>query len=76
MKLEPVILRNKVKNLRMQKDITQRELADIVGVTSRTIISLEKEQYNPSVLLAYKLASFFEISIENLFLFKEDENNG
>lgn len=76
MKLQPITLRNNIKAFRTEKNITQQELAEIVGVSSRTIISLEKEQYNPSVLLAHRLARFFDKYIEELFLFKEDEENG
>lgn len=76
MKLQPITLRNNIKAFRTEKNITQQELAEIVGVASRTIISLEKEQYNPSVLLAHRLARFFDKYIEELFLFKEDEENG
>ena len=76
MKLQPITLRNNIKAFRTEKNITQQELAEIVGVSSRTIISLEKEQYNPSVLLAHRLARFFDKYIEELFLFKEYEENG
>ncbi|KQL40816.1 transcriptional regulator [Bacillus sp. FJAT-25509] len=64
---------NRVKELRMKHDITQQELADKVGVSSRTIISLEKQKYNPSVQLAYKIASVFNLSIEATFIFDEDD---
>ncbi|PGL70897.1 helix-turn-helix transcriptional regulator [Bacillus sp. AFS055030] len=64
---------NIVKELRMKHDLTQQELADKVGVSSRTIISLEKQKYNPSVQLAYKIASVFNLSIEETFIFDEDD---
>jgi putative transcriptional regulator len=67
----PVILSNKVKDYRIKKELTQQQLADLVKVSSRTIISLEKGQYNPSVLLAYNLSQIFGIAIEDLFNFKE-----
>ncbi|MBM7695987.1 putative transcriptional regulator [Salimicrobium jeotgali] len=54
--------------------MTQQQLADKVSVSSRTIISLEKGKYNPSVLLAYKIAKIFNISIEELFTFEEEES--
>lgn len=56
--------------------MTQQHLADLVCVSSRTIISLEKGQYNPSVLLAYNIAQAFHVSIENLFIFEEENQNG
>lgn len=66
---------NKIKELRNAKGITQQQLADSVGVTTRTIISLEKSEYNPSVLLAFKISQFFEENIENVFLLNEDKFN-
>ncbi len=52
-------------------DLTQEELAQKVGVTRQTIISIEKERYEPSLSLAFKLAYHFNVSIEELFLFNE-----
>jgi len=67
-------MKNRIKDFRKEAKLTQQQLADLVSVTSRTIISLEKGQYNPSVLLAYKIAQVFKVSIEELFIFEEDEN--
>lgn len=64
---------NRVKELRLENRLTQQELADRVCVSSRTIISLEKQKYNPSVLLAYKIASVFGLSIEETFIFYDDD---
>lgn len=64
---------NRVKELRLEHGLTQQELADIVCVSSRTIISLEKQKYNPSVLLAYKISSVFGLSIEETFIFDDDD---
>lgn len=71
----PVLLSNKVKEYRVKKQLTQQQLADLAGVSSRTIISLEKGQYNPSVLLAHSLARLFAVTIEELFIFEEDDKN-
>ncbi|MCB2342349.1 helix-turn-helix transcriptional regulator [Clostridium estertheticum] len=68
-------MKNRIKNLRNNVNMTQQQLADLVLVSSRTIISLEKGQYNPSVLLAYNIAQVFNISIEDLFIFKEEHEN-
>lgn len=68
----PTLLSNNVKEYRMKKKLTQQQLADLVKVSSRTIISLEKGQYNPSVLLAHELAEIFGLKIEELFNFEED----
>lgn len=66
-------MKNRIKELRLKHGITQQELADKVCVSSRTIISLEKQQYNPSVLLAYKISSVFNLTIEETFIFEEDD---
>ncbi|PDY77505.1 transcriptional regulator [Bacillus cereus] len=66
-------MKNIVKELRLRHGITQQELADKVFVSSRTIISLEKQKYNPSVLLAYRISVVFNLSIEEVFIFEEDD---
>lgn len=66
---------NQLENLRLKKNMTQQELADLVGVSRQTIISLERGRYNPSILLAYRLARLFELSIEDVFIFSEEEVN-
>lgn len=68
-------MKNRIKDFRKELNITQQQLADLVSVSSRTIISLEKGKYNPSVLLAYKIAQIFKVSIEDLFIFEEDDKN-
>lgn len=68
-------MKNRIKYFRNNVNMTQQELADLVSVSSRTIISLEKGQYNPSVLLAYNIAQVFHVHIEDLFIFKEDNEN-
>ena len=65
-------MENKLRLKREELGLTQVELADMVGVTSRTIISLEKGQYKPSIILAYKLSLVFKTSIEDLFCLKEN----
>ncbi|MGF9991992.1 helix-turn-helix transcriptional regulator (plasmid) [Bacillus mycoides] len=66
-------MKNMIKELRLKHGITQQELADKVFVSSRTIISLEKQKYNPSVLLAYRISVVFNLSIEEVFIFEEDD---
>lgn len=63
---------NKIKQLRKEKNVTQEDLANAVKVTRQTIISLENGKYNASLLLAYKIANFFNTNIENVFVFEED----
>ncbi|MDO5294534.1 MAG: helix-turn-helix transcriptional regulator [bacterium] len=66
-------MKNKVKELRILANLTQQQLADLVHVSSRTIISLEKGQYNPSLMLAYRIALVFDTSIEDLYCLKENK---
>lgn len=66
-------MKNRIKELRLEHGITQQDLADKVCVSSRTIISLEKQQYNPSILLAYKISSVFKLAIEETFVFEEED---
>ena len=66
-------LKNRIAQLRKEGRVTQEELAEAVGVTRQTIISLENGRYNASLLLAHKLAQYFHLTIEELFLFEEDE---
>ena len=65
-------MKNRVKALRIAAGMTQQQLAERVHVSSRTIISLEKEQYNPSLLLAYRIAEVFQTSVEELYCLREN----
>ena len=65
-------MKNRVKELRTAAGMTQQQLADRVHVSSRTIISLEKELYNPSLLLAYRIAELFGMTVEDLYCLKEN----
>jgi putative transcriptional regulator len=65
-------MKNRISELRREWEWTQEELADRVGVTRQTIISLENGRYNASLLLAHKLAVCFQTTIEELFLFEEE----
>ncbi|MBL4934316.1 helix-turn-helix transcriptional regulator [Clostridium sp. YIM B02515] len=68
-------MQTKIQDLRKARKVTQSELADAVNVTRQTIISLENGKYNASLVLAHKVAQFFGVSIEDVFIFdKEDEN--
>jgi len=64
------IVKNQVCELRTKSNITQETLADAVGVTRQTIISIEKGNYTPSVILALKVAKFFKKSVEDIFQIK------
>ncbi len=63
----------RVKDYRKGYKVTQDELANAVGVTRQTIISLENGRYNASLQLAHKLAKYFGVAIEDLFVFDEEE---
>ena len=65
-------MKNRVKELRTAAGMTQQQLADRVHVSSRTSISLEKELYNPSLLLAYRIAELFGVTVEDLYCLKEN----
>ena len=57
-------MKTRIKELRLAANLTQQQLADLVRVSARTIISIEKEQYSPSLMLAYRLAQVFGTSVE------------
>ena len=66
-------VKTKIKELRKINKVSQDELAFAVGVTRQTIISLEKEKYIASLVLAYKIAKYFHLSIEEVFDFSDME---
>ena len=68
-------MKTRIQQLRKERRITQNELADAVDVTRQTIISLENGKYNASLLLAHKLAQFFGVTIEDIFIFDLEEEN-
>ena len=68
-------MKNRLAQLRGANDWTQQELADRVEVSRQTIISLESGCYNPSILLAFRLAGIFKVQIEDLFLYSEENQD-
>lgn len=62
----------RIRDLRTQAGLTQQQLADLVHVSSRTIISIEKGQYNPSLMLAYRMAKVFGVTVEELCCLEEN----
>ena len=68
-------MQTKIQELRKSAKVTQNELADAVGVTRQTIISLENGKYKASLILAHKIAQFFHVTIEDIFLFDLEEEN-
>lgn len=68
-------MQTRLQELRKARKVTQSELADAVNVTRQTIISLENGKYKASLILAHKLAQFFEVAIEDIFIFDLVEEN-
>ena len=64
-------MKNRVEEFRKQNNENQEDLANIVGVSRQTIISIEKGKYNPSILLAFKIANHYQKSIEEIFIYEE-----
>ena len=64
-------MKNRLEELRRGRGLSQEELADALEVSRQTIISLEKGRYNPSILLAFRIARYFGTSIEDVFIYEE-----
>ncbi|WP_067073832.1 helix-turn-helix transcriptional regulator [Methanoculleus horonobensis] len=67
-------MKNKIKVFRAMHDMTQEELADAIRVTRRTINSIERGKYNPSIEVAYRIAKTFNVTIEEVFCFEDGED--
>ncbi|MBQ3051603.1 MAG: helix-turn-helix transcriptional regulator [Clostridia bacterium] len=65
-------MKNRIEEIRSQRGIRQEDFAKAMGVSRQTISSLENGRYNPSILLAYKIAKYFDMTIEDVFLFEEE----
>ena len=66
------VVKNRLEELRKQRGIKQEDLASALEVSRQTIGSLENGRYNPSILLAFKIAHYFGMSIEEIFIYEED----
>ena len=66
-------MKNKIEDIRKERGIRQEEFAKALGVSRQTISSLENGRYNPSILLAHKIARYFGMTIEEVFIFDEEE---
>ena len=64
-------MKNRLEEIRKERGIQQQELADALEVSRQTIGSLENGRYNPSIILAFKLARYFNMSIEDIFIYEE-----
>ena len=67
-------MNNRLEELRKERGVTQEELAALLEVSRQTISSLEKGRYNPSIQLAFKIARYFELRIEDIFIYEEDDH--
>ena len=66
-------MKNRIEEIRNEKGIRQEDFARLMGVSRQTISSLENGRYNPSILLAHKIAKYFGMSIEEVFIFEKEE---
>ena len=66
-------MKNRIEAIRKERGILQDEMAKAMGVSRQTISSLENGRYNPSIMLAYKIAKYFGMTIEDIFVFEEEE---
>ena len=66
-------MKNRIEAIRKERGIRQEEFAKALGVSRQTISSLENGRYNPSILLAYKIAQYFGMTIEEVFIFEEED---
>jgi len=64
-------MKNKLKVYRAMCEMTQEKLGKELGVTRQTIIAIEKDKYDPSLVLAFKIANFFKVQIEDIFIYTE-----
>ena len=67
-------MKNRIKVLRAERDMTQEQLAELVGVTRNTIISIEKDKYCPSLKLGFRIAAIFGIGIDAVFTYEPDKD--
>lgn len=65
-------MKNRLEEIRKSRDITQEQLAKALRVSRQTIGSLENGRYNPSIILAFKIARYFNLSIEDIFIYEEE----
>jgi len=67
-------VKNRLEEIRKNRGVKQEELAAALEVSRQTIGSLENGRYNPSIILAFKIARYFNMDIEDIFIYEEDEN--
>ena len=67
-------MKNRIEDIRKERGIRQEDFARAMGVSRQTISSLENGRYNPSILLAMKLARYFGVTVEEMFIYEEEES--
>ena len=65
-------MKNRIEEIRKERGVLQDDLAKAMGVSRQTISSLENGRYNPSIMLAYRIAKYFNMTIEEVFVFEEE----
>lgn len=68
-------MKNRLEEIRKQRGIRQEDLAEILEVSRQTIGSLENGRYNPSINLAFKIARYFKMGVEDIFIYEEESDN-
>lgn len=68
-------MKNRLEEIRKERGITQEELANVLEVSRQTIGSLENGRYNPSIILAFKIAKYFGLTIEDIFIYEDGEED-
>ncbi len=66
-------MKNNLERIRKERGLKQTELSEALGVSRQTISSLENGRYNPSIILALKIARFFQLAVEEIFIYEEEE---
>lgn len=67
-------MKNRIRVLRAEREMTQEQLAELIGVTRNTIISIEKDKYCPSLKLGYRIAHVFGVGIDDVFTYEEEKD--
>lgn len=66
-------MQNRIKEFRQKLGITQEEFADKIGVSRQTVVSIEKGKYNPSMVLGFRIAKLFNVTVEEIFIMEDDD---
>ncbi|MCL2717408.1 MAG: helix-turn-helix transcriptional regulator [Lachnospiraceae bacterium] len=67
-------MKNRIEEIRKERGLKQEELAEVLEVSRQTISSLENGRYNPSIILAFKVAAYFDMQIEEIFIYEQEDS--